>query len=199
MDLNKNYSNRIDLNKFFFPAKDYNYLIIKMNHFPNYYKGSDIDIFSDKVNDFAKLIFRVGNKYVEEKNYEIEVSNNKDKSHTYLDFYLNNKLDLRFDLYLPPLKFKNLILKRDLFSDVLKNKSFFNSTYQGKEYPVYIPSKMDDLLLRYFEYLEYHKQRPEKKKHLDYVLDKISSDKDKLIFADKLKNYIKIHYLPGLD
>jgi len=190
---NQYYSNKLDLDEFFWAAQDYNYVIIKIEHFPNYYKGSDIDIFTDNPFGLARLILRIGNRYLKEKNYEIRVSGAKKNTHTYVDFYFNQGLDLRFDIYLRPLKFKKITLKKDLFSDAIRNRTFFNSVYLVKEYPVYIPSKMDDLLLRYIEYLEWYKKRHDKIKHLDYVLEKISSDKEKRVFLDKVRDYTKFH------
>jgi hypothetical protein len=74
-----------------------------------------------------------------------------------------------------------------------KNKTSFYSVYKGEEYPVYVPSEIDDLLLRYIEYLEWYQRRPDKIKHLDYILERISSEQDKLIFINKLHNYTKLH------
>lgn len=186
-------SNKIDLDKFFFEAMNHNYVIIKINHFPNYYKGSDIDIFCENTVAFAKLILGIGNIYVEQQNFEIIVETTKDNTHTYIDFYINGDLDFRFDLYSTLPEFKNLSLKKDLFFDILKNKTPFYSIYKGKEYPVYVPSETDDLLLRYIEYLEWYQRRPDKIKHIDYILERILSDKDKLIFIDKLHNYTKLN------
>ncbi len=188
-----NYSNKLDLDNFFFEARNHNYVIIKIDHFPNYYKGSDIDVFCENITEFAKSILGIGNVYVEQQNFEIVVKNNKDKTHIYIDFYINNELDFRFDLHSVLPEFKNLSLKKDLFYDVLKNKSFFDSIYRGKKYPVYVPSEIDNLLLRYVEYLEWYQRRPNKIKHLDYILERISSDQEKLIFIDKLHNYTKLY------
>ena len=105
-------------------------------------------------------------------------------------------LDFRFDLYSSLPEFKKLSLKKHLFFDILKNKTSFYSTYEGKEYPVYVPSEIDDLLLRYIEYMEWYQQRPDKIKHLNYILEGISSKQDKLIFIDKLHNYTKLYQLP---
>lgn len=188
-----NYSNKLDLDKFFFEAKNYNYVIIKIEHFPNYYTGSDIDIFCENITDFAKLILGIGNIYVEHQNFEIIVETTKDNTHTYIDFYINGELDFRFDLYSALPEFKNLSLKKELFFDILKNETSFYSVYNGEEYPVYVPSETDDLLLRYIEYLEWYQRRPDKIKHLDYILERISSEQDKLIFIDKLHNYTKLN------
>ena len=192
MNSTQHYSNKLDLDKFFFEARNLNYVIIKITHFPNYYKGSDIDIFCENMVEFTKLILGIGNIYVEQQNFEIIVTI-KDTTHTYIDVYISGELDFRFDVYSALPEFKNLSLKKDLFFDILKNKTFFYSAYNGDEYSVFVPSETDDFLLRYIEYLEWYQRRPDKIKHLDYILERLSSDKDKIIFINKLHNYTKLY------
>jgi hypothetical protein len=91
MTSTQHYSNKLNLDDFLFEARNHNYVIIKINHFPNYYKGSDIDIFCENITDFAKLILGIGNIYIEHQNFEIIVETTKDNTHTYIDFYINGE------------------------------------------------------------------------------------------------------------
>jgi len=178
----------MDLNKFFFLAKNHNYLVIKKDNPLVYKKGEDIDIFCDNPNNFVKLILNFEKDYLKNSKNEIKVFNIK--KHIHVDFLAENELELKFDLYLPPLRFKKMRLKKDLYFDALKNRSFFIGNYRGKDYPVYIPSKMDNLLLRYLEYKEWHKKRPEKIKHLKYVEKNLQSKEEETLFSKKLKEYL---------
>ena len=91
------FSNKLNLERFFFQVREQIYVIVKMGDFPNYYKDSDIDVFCYNKNEFAKQILTVGNWYLDQ-GFEIKATD-KDKSHTYVDFYLDGKLEFRVDLY----------------------------------------------------------------------------------------------------
>ena len=102
----------MDLNRFFFAIKDYNYSIVKLDKFPDYKKGDDLDIYTDDLVGLTRLILKIGNQYFNEENCRIKVSERKNKHHLHIDFYFNNELDLRFDLFTSPLRFKKLTLKK---------------------------------------------------------------------------------------
>ena len=56
------YSNKLNLDEFFFSVRKQDYVIIKMTpEFPNYYKGSDVDILCLDLNKFSGTIFDIGN------------------------------------------------------------------------------------------------------------------------------------------
>ena len=50
------YSNRLNLDRFFFTVREHVYAIVKLADFPNYYKGSDIDVFCYDKDKFIKAI-----------------------------------------------------------------------------------------------------------------------------------------------
>ena len=41
------FSNRLDLDRFFFEVREQIYVIVKPGDFPDYYKGSDIDVYAE--------------------------------------------------------------------------------------------------------------------------------------------------------
>jgi len=188
------FSTKLDLDRFFFQVREQVYVIVKVGDFPNYYRGSDIDVFCYNKNEFAKLILTVGNWYLDQ-GFEIKVTD-KDESHTYVDFYLNGELEFRFDLYQSLPKYKRIRLKEHYIYSVIENASVLYREFDGVQYPIYVPSTVDELLLRYVEYIEWYEVRPDKVKHLDYILDAVASDSSRIGFLDKLHLYTE---LPSSD
>ena len=180
------YSNRLELDKFFFKVRDQAYVIVKNEDFPNYYKGGDIDVFCYDKNAFAKQILSIANSYLD-KGFEVKVSN-KNESQTYIDFFLNGELEFRFDLYESLPQYKKIHLKPYYILSVIENATIVQREFDGSPYPLRVPSTMDDFLLRYVEYIEWYELRPDKIKHLDYIVEKIDEDK-KTQFLNKLHYY----------
>jgi len=181
------YSNRLDLDKFFFNVKDQVYVIVKNNEdFPNYCKGSDIDIFCYDSSAFAKRILSIANSYLD-KGFEVKVSN-KGASQTYIDFFLNDELEFRFDLYESLPQYKKIHLKPHYILSVIENAATVEREFDGSRYSLRIPSIIDESLLRYIEYIEWYELRPDKIKHLDYITEKID-DNTKAQFLNKLHFY----------
>lgn len=180
------YSNRLDLDKFFFNVKDQTYVIIKNEDFPNYYKGGDIDVFCYDKGAFTKRILSIANSYLD-KGFEVKVSN-KSESQTYIDFFLNGELEFRFDLYESLPQYKKIHLKPYYILSVIENATIVQREFNSSQYPLRLSSTVDDFLLRYVEYIEWYELRPDKIKHLDYIIEKIDEDK-KTQFLNKLHYY----------
>lgn len=180
--------NLLDLNNFFFDVRKIPYVIIKYNdNFPNYHKGQDIDIFCYDKGQFAQKIFEVGNKYLG-KGFEIKVTD-INTSNTQIDFFLKDELHFRFDVYQELPTYKNIKIKKYYFYSVIENATTLQHRFKNKPYSIYIPSKTDDLLLRYIEYIEYYRFRPDKVKHLNYIMKTVKSDPERISFLDKLHLY----------
>lgn len=187
------YSNKLNLDEFFFSVRKQDYVIIKMTpEFPNYYKGSDVDILCLDLNKFSGTIFDIGNNYINNSNCRMEVSNIEENSHTHIDFFFDDDLDFRFDLYSSMPKFNVIKMKKYYFYSVIDRRVSFFREYNMGKYPVYIPSPVDELILRYLEYLGWYEKRPDKIKHLHYILDKISEENTKKQFFDRLHLYAEL-------
>ncbi|MGC9469399.1 MAG: hypothetical protein ACP5HS_12460 [Anaerolineae bacterium] len=183
------FSNNLDLVDFFLAFEDLVYVILKLDDdFPQYYAGSDIDILCYDKEELARCILKVGNRYIN-RGCEIRVRE-KSETHTHLDLYFNEELDLRFDLFEALPEYKNIKLKKHYAYSVIENALQVCRESQGKRYVIYVPSAIDDLLLRYVEYIEWYATRPDKVKHLDYILERASQDDTSRIkFLDKLHAY----------
>lgn len=180
--------NLLDINNFFFNVRKVPYVIIKYNHkFPNYYKGQDIDIFCYDKGQFVQKILEVGNKYLN-KGFEIKVTDIS-TGNTQIDFIFKKELRFRFDIYQELPWFKNVKIKKHYIYSVIENATTLQRYYKSKPYFIYIASKIDDLLLRYIEYIEYYQLRPDKVKHLNFILKTVRSDPERISFLDKLHLY----------
>jgi hypothetical protein len=184
------FSNALDLDEFFYAARDQIYAIIKLGDFPNYYKGSDIDVFCYNKNDFAQIILGVGNKYLN-RGFEIKVVE-KTTTQTYLDFYLEGSIDLRFDLYQSFPDYKKIKIKEHYLLSVVENAVSISREFRGNRYSIYVPSDVDELLLRYIEYIEWYELRPDKIKHLEFIINSIDKVPERIGFLDKLHLYTEI-------
>jgi len=56
---------------------------------------------------------------------------------------------------------------------------------------IFIPSSIDDNILRYIEYQEWYGQRPDKIKHINYILE-ACTPKEKNKFLEKLHHYTEL-------
>lgn len=189
------YSDKLNLDSFFWAARDQDYVVIKAPDFsPDYHEGGDIDIICKDKNEFSRKIIEVGNQYVDE-GFEMRVSIKEEMERAYIDFYKDNKLEFRFDIYASVQSFKKIRLKKEYLDTLLKNKTKIARGYNGIKYSVYIPSEIDDLLLKYVEYVEWAEERPDKIRHLKFIASKISSDKTKLSFLDRLHSFLDSSYV----
>jgi len=185
------FSNRLDLDRFFFEVREQIYVVVKLDdNFPNYYKNSDIDVFCYDKNEFAKRILSVGKQYLD-RGFEIKVIN-KGETRTYVDFYFDGEIDFRFDLYQSLPKYKKIRLKEHYFYSIIENAKVLYREFDGVQYPIYVPSTVDELLLRYVEYIEWYETRLDKVKHLDYILDAVAANSSRIGFLDKLHLYTEL-------
>ncbi len=184
------YSNILDLDCFFFNVREQIYVVVKLGDFPNYCKGSDIDVFCYHKEEFAKAVIAVGNQYLEQ-GFEVRVTDKEDLQ-TYVDFYLDGELEFRFDLYQSLPHYEKIRIKEHYIFSVIENASIVPREFEGVQYPVHVPSVVDELLLRYVEYIEWYELRPDKIKHLDYILEAVSDDPGRIGFLDKLHLYTEL-------
>lgn len=178
---------RLDLGLFFSALEEKKYSIIKLIDFPGYSVGSDIDIFCGDIHDIAREIIYIGNQYCKQ-GFEIKVKN-ASASHVHIDFIKDFRLEFRFDLYgaLPP--YKKLHIKGDYFTKVIEDSVPITCNYDQLQYQIYVPPDLDELVLRYIEYIEWYELRPDKIKHLDYITSAISNNKNNAQFLDILHRY----------
>jgi hypothetical protein len=155
--------------------------------FPAYHVGADVDVFCGDLQALARRLLAVGNQEVK-RGWHIVVTS-KETGGAYLDFFApdQERLHFRFDLHggLPVLT--KVHLSPALFTAALARRTTVERA--GRAYAV--PDKLDDLVLRYAEYLEYYEQRPDKVKHLEFILAAVETDEERRLFLERLHLYTK--------
>lgn len=185
-----NYSNQLDLDRFFYAVRDEVYVIVKLGDFPNYYPGSDIDIFCYDKEKLANVILQIANDYIVQ-GFTVSVGY-KGEDHAYIDFFLADKLDFRFDLYQSLPDYQRVHVRSHYIYSVVENAQPVPRCYNGMNYSIYVPSDIDECLLRYLEYIEWYELRPDKIKHLEYIMRAIADNQERIGFLDKLHLYTEL-------
>ncbi len=154
----------------------------------NYGKQCDIDIFSYDIHAFCRSALAFFNRLDPSEDWRVEVSEvSKDQLH--VDFMWKQVLEIRLDLYGAFPKYKKVDIRSSLFESVLEN-SIQITIPHCPAVEISIPGEIDDLLLRYIEYVEYYELRPDKLKHLEYIEEKLPKEKNrKSLFFTKLHYY----------
>lgn len=198
MKMNTNYSNKLNLEEFFYWLREEIYVVVKFSEiFPNYYPYSDVDIFCFDLQAVAGKILKIGNSYVS-RGFKIVTNCYRDGTKAHIDFIPDagdERLDFRFDLLTRLPEYKRMNLKPTLFYSILENRTCIKRSLNGADYDLWVPSKEDEVLLRYIEYLEWYEQRPDKLKHLEFVLSKLEEEPELKRFIDKLHLYTELRQL----
>ena len=162
-----------------------NYVILSPSpDFPNIKSGSDIDLLVEDRNYAEKIIVK---NLLSEVNKGFEVIVSVEKSHTHIDLIKNTSLYIRIDLIDSFIEFKKIKISRSLPIHILTNKI---EKKIGEEI-FFFASPLDDLLIRYIEYIEYFEMLPTKEKHLRYLYANLP-DGEWNSFIDYCYRFIKI-------
>ncbi|MCF7834035.1 MAG: hypothetical protein K9L98_01225 [Candidatus Pacebacteria bacterium] len=180
-----------NLKKIFDYIQNDEYIVIKLDENTLGDHGKDVDIYCKNISIIGKKIMHIANSLLKTREYDqIKLIENKNEKHVYIDFYKNNNLNFRFDLFGKSPNFKNLTIKKEFFSDCLKNRIKKTIIKNTSTFNIFIPNENHDLLFRYIEYTENHAERPEKIKHLHYVSSMLT-DKNKIfIFLSSISLYV---------
>jgi len=180
----------INLTDFFQVVEDESYCIVKRGDIENYKAGADFDIFCFDMHSFSKKVIMSSQPYLND-GYELKINNSR-QTHWHIDLVAEKKITIRFDLYCSLPDYQNINVKDGLFSSIIENRVEENVVLNGKIIKVYYPSLVDEIIIKYLEYVENYKLRPDKVKHLDYVLEKLEEDSDNKRFLEKLHFYTAI-------
>lgn len=143
------------------PSKSYSTIRGGETNLTHYEKNSDIDIFCLSIGDLSKSICRHFNQLGLPESYTLKVKE-LPPAQTHFDILKDKKLEIKLDLYEAMPGYKKSSIKPGLFNSVIEN-----SVLNPKG--ICTPNEIDDVLLRYLEYVEYYELRPDKIKHLHYI------------------------------
>ena len=158
------------------------YVIIKLNpSFPIFTKGSDIDIFCFNIDKVVSVILFNLNELTD--SYKIQLTK-KNETHFYIDILeKNGDIYFRFDLYSALPKYYNLNIKESFFYACV----YESQKKKIDDYFIKVVSDENEAILRYIEYHEWYSSRPDKIKHIDYILENRLNNKS---FFDRLHYFI---------
>ncbi|WP_129126150.1 hypothetical protein [Geomonas oryzae] len=181
----------LDLLTFFGDIAGLPYCVVKMSpSFPQYKAGEDIDLFCYSVNDVAAKVVSWAKRYAA-KGYGIKVSNVHKRQHVHVDLLLEGALNFRFDLYEAMPAYEKLMVKPALFESVLENAASAFFPMGEVQVEVKVPAPVDDLLIRYLEFAEWYDVRPDKIKHLDFIMERGDAQTRERMLQ-KLHHYTKL-------
>ena len=152
---------RIDLIDLLACVEDY-VLLKRSETFPYYNPGSDVDLL---VMDREEALRSIRSFYEALKATDWEMSVTDTPGHCHVDFIFSGELDIRVDLIDGFDFYTKFVVKPSFLVKVFRDRQMW--TCDRGDY--FVPASEDDLTIRYFEYLEYFDQLPDKIKHLDYI------------------------------
>ncbi len=144
--MSQTFSNKIDLADIF-QKIDYIAILRMSPDFPNYVAGSDIDI-----------LCGAGGYTIEDLNRMLPLTRiDKGPGWVQLDYRVNEKLDLKFDLY-------NSIISDDFRDDLM----IASTCIEVDNHWYYVPSEEFDGMLKCREYLKYPMRKQKYKEFVKY-------------------------------
>lgn len=180
-------SNQIDLEQFFYFIQDEPYVTLKYSGIASYQHRGSIDIFCYNMSDLAKRIIKFGQSYLL-KGFEISFKT-YGKQKTDIHFGLNSDVVFSIILFQSIPHFNNVYVKPDYIYSIIENALPIYQEYNGSRYSIYIPSKVDTLIMKYIEYIENHEYKPDSEKYLSPIL--AATNTQRISFFDKVDIYVK--------
>lgn len=178
----------LELPGFFKEICESSYCIVKMSDkFPLYSPGEDVDIFCYSLDEVVKKLLHWGDRQVD-RGFRIKVTSVVKKKHVHVDFLRKSVLQFRFDLYAELPVYTKVLIKPALFESVIENSRVAAFSASPEDVQVKIPSEIDDALIRYLEFMEWYDVRPDKLKHLDYIMDNLG-EAARSRFLEKMHHY----------
>jgi hypothetical protein len=149
---------------------DFKYSILKVNpDFPNLPVGSDLDMFVEDLQRAQEHIVATISQVLP-SHYNIDIRGSSDQA--YVDVLDGDRLIFRFDLWQKFPNFSKVRVKESFFFDVIYTSQMQNMNGLS----VFVPNPINNLILRYIEFIEWFDERPDKIKHANYISQLIDNE-----------------------
>lgn len=129
--------------------------------------GADVDLFSLEP---ARLLQRLRKSIKLDGQSRLHLKN-RTEFHQQLDWIESSRLLVRFDVYSSLPNWQRFAIKPDVFGAIMARTELHLSS-GSLAFPKL--SRLDESLIRYFEFLEYFWAGPEKPHHWDWILANLS-------------------------
>ena len=172
--------------RFFESIKNIRFVLIrKSSFFPYIKQGSDLDILTSNLELFENEISKFINKY---KKVNLKIIH-KSSNHYQFDIFLGKIFFFKIDLISPKYCLNDLNNSEIFLEQILNRKKIFTFRYLLKSYKIFIPSNLDEIILRYLEFQNY----PHKVHHKDYINSQSESifEEINIEYSEFLKQPIK--------
>ena len=147
-----------------------NYVLLKKwDDFPAFLPGSDVDLLVADLYESSKKLQLFLLPKLDGEEWYLQVKEGRGKIH--IDIIHEDNIFLRFDLT------DSFNFRKFSISPAFKFKVFLDRINEScRESKIWVPSEEDNLLIRYFEYLEWFELNPSKIKHLNYILENADAE-----------------------
>lgn len=179
----------LDLDEFFYGLQGEAYVILDAGEVTLCQSRGSIDLFCYDKDKLAKRIVKIGHEYLK-VGFEMVVKTH-DPQKVSIDFCVDNEVAFRFNLIQSFPEYTNVFVKPHYIFSVIEHASPIYQEFDGKRYPIYVPSKVDALILQYIEYMEQHEFMPDGEQHLAQILEAIPANQSRIGFFDKFSLYVQ--------
>ncbi len=165
------------------------YCVVKFKPFDELEQGDDIDIFTFNVDSTAKIIIDTlvrGKEF--NRKLRLHITKESDNK-CFVDVLCRGKIYFRFDLYGALPNYTRAKIKPSLFECCVEKATIKKINCGNEKIEVKVTRMEEDRIIRYLEYIEWYERRPDKIKHLEYVLGTFSTEVERVDFFNRLHYY----------
>lgn len=155
-------------------------------------RGNDVDIYSIRP---QTLLRQFGNEILSDKGLEARVLE-IDSDHFQFDIFDGDGFAIKLDIYSNAPRYRRFTVKDHFLYRMIMGGHLERA--QKCEFPIL--GKVEEGLIRYFEYIEYFWSGPEKPQHLEWILSELTNEERAQLFelAHEVVNFREIESSPGL-
>ncbi len=172
---------------------NYPHALIKRigNDYSNVSPNIDIDILALDTKTILNAMLRSSKKFIG-KELSIRVRKIKGEDHFHFDVMSRDALWFRIDLYGSLANYSKIEVKPNLFESIIDRAEKQIITVDNIELELKVPCLIDEAIIRYLEYQEWYASRPDKIKHIDWIINNIDSEVKRNEMLARLHHFTKI-------